>query len=89
MRLEVRVGDDTPIAIRGKKGNWTCPRHPDSYDMNCGLCDIASHIERGRLKVESNIHKLAFTYLKDGMTPEDAEAKARENYCRLTSIIYK
>lgn len=81
--------DDYPIAVRGKNGSWTCPRHPDSYDMKCGLCDIASHIERGRQKAESRIHELAFTYLKDGMTPEDAEAKARDAYWRLSKIIYK
>jgi len=68
------------------KGQISCGNHPDSYALNCGICDIASAMESGRRKGEAKIHELAFTYLKDGLTPEEAEAKARDAYRRLGEI---
>lgn len=71
---------------RNAKGEISCGTHPDSYDLKCGICDIASAMESGRRKGEAKIHELAFTYLNDGLSPEEAEAKARENYRRLAEI---
>jgi hypothetical protein len=77
---------NTPIAVKGKKGNWTCPHHPNSYDVKCGMCDMAASFEKGRLFHEARKTELAFTYLKDGLTPEEANVKAETNYALLYDI---
>ena len=71
---------------RNQKGEISCHLHPDSYDMKCGICDLASAVESGRQKREAKIYELAFIYLKDGLTPEEAEAKARDAMDRLSEI---
>ena len=44
-------------------------------------------MERGRQKGLAKVRQLAFTYLQDGLTPEEAAAKAKENYYRLAELI--
>lgn len=43
-------------------------------------------MERGRIARENKIFELALTYLKDGLTPEEAEKKARDCFVRLSEI---
>lgn len=78
---------DKPIFRTNANGEIFCATHFGSYDMKCGICALAGAAERGRQKGEQNIRDLVFTYLKDGLTPEEAATKARENYTRLAQVL--
>ena len=80
------MSDDSLFCVNAK-GEISCSRHPDSWDSQCGGCEFASAMERGRQKGLAKVRQLAFTYLQDGLTPEEAAAKAKENYYRLAELI--
>lgn len=80
------MSDDSLFRVNDN-GQISCARHPDSWDPQCGMCNLASAMERGRQRGLERVRQLAFTYLQDGLTPEEAAAKAKDNYYRLAELI--
>ena len=66
------------IFHQDENGFITCARHPGSFDMNCGGCMIAMSAERDRSFRQAKVRDLAIAYLKDGLDPEAAMAKAAD-----------
>ena len=66
------------IFHQDENGFITCARHPGSFDMDCGGCMVAMSAERDRSFRQAKVRDLAIAYLKDGLDPEEAMAKATD-----------
>ena len=74
------------IFHQDEKGFITCARHPGSFDMDCGGCMVAMSAERDRSFRQAKVRDLAIAYLKDGLDPEEAMAKATDAISKIYQI---